>query len=241
MPKLKLLRRIGYSDINSLQGDDSAFFYESGLMIDADGAYRAYHPDNRSGLDYLGNAGRPGNWWALVTDNGKPSGKPIIQSKSDPAPGFYISTTSLQDSSKDADDPRRYVDAESVNFFVLPGKLGMGAKLGDFGVVIRPDQNDYDYAIYADAGPASKIGEGSIALAAALGLPSSPKNGGTGHGIIYVVFPGSRHGWPLNHAQIDQHAAALFATWGGLENAKDCFPDADWKQGAPTIRVATPV
>ena len=178
MAQLRFLKRVGYSDINTLQSDDSAFFYEAGFMIDADGAYRAYHPDGQPGLDYLGNAGTPGNWWALVTTNGKPNGNPVIQSASDPAPGFYISTTSLQDPSKDASDPRRYVDSESINFFVLPGRLGLGAKLGDFGVVIRPANNDYDYAIFADVGPAAKIGEGSIALAAALGLPASPKNGG---------------------------------------------------------------
>ena len=89
MAKLKFLKRILYSDIHSLQDDSSAFFYESGLMIDADGAYHAYHPDKKSGRDYLGNAGRPGNWWALVTDNGKPSGNPVIQSKSDPAPLYW--------------------------------------------------------------------------------------------------------------------------------------------------------
>ena len=240
MANLKFLKRVGYSDINTLQDDDSAFFYEAGFMIDADGAYRAYNPNNQSGLDYLGNAGKPGNWWALVTNNGKPNGTPVIQSSSDPAPGFYISTTSLEDTTKDPTDPRRYVDSESINFFVLPGRLGLGAKLGDFGVVIRPAANDYDYAIFADVGPALKIGEGSIALAAALGIPSSPKNGGTGHGIIYIVFPGSAEGWPLSQAQIDQYGAALFAKWGGLEKAKDCFPDAAWAHDAPNIGVATP-
>jgi len=239
MARLKFLKRIGYSDIHTLENDPSAFFYEAGFMIDADGAYHAYHRDNSSGLDYLGNAGKPGNWWALVTDNGRPSGDPVIQSGSDPAPGFYISTTSLEDESKDRRDPRRYVDAESINFFVLPGRLGLGAQLGDFGVVVRPAANDYDYAIYADVGPASKIGEGSIALAAALGIPSNPKNGGAGHGIIYIVFPGSRQGWPLTQAQIDQHGATLFAAWGGLEKVKECFPDAHWAQG-PSIEIATP-
>ena len=131
------------------------------------------------------------------------------------------------------------MDAESLNFFVLPGKLGLGAKLGDFGVVIRPDRNDYDYAVYADAGPSGKIGEASIALAAALSIPSNPKHGGIAHGIIYIVFPGSKQGWPLNQAQIDQHGAKLFAQWGGLEKAKDCFPNAPWMEGAPIIRIAT--
>ena len=228
MANLKFLKRVGYSDINTLQDDDSAFFYESGMMIDADGGYHAYHPDNKSGLDYLGNAGKPGNWWALVTDNEKPSGNPVVQSSSDPAPGFYISTTSLEDSSVDREDPRRYVNAESVNFFVLPSKLGLGAKLGDLGAIIRPDQSDYDYAVYADVGPASKIGEASIALADALGIPSSPKSGGTAHGVIYIVFPGSGQGWPLSQAEIDQYAATLFAKWGGLDKAKDCFPNLPW-------------
>jgi hypothetical protein len=120
------------------------------------------------------------------------------------------------------------VNAESVNFFVLPSKLGLGAKLGDLGVIIRPGQSDYDYAVYADVGPPSKIGEASIALADALGIPSSPKSGGTAHGIIYIVFPGSGQGWPLSQAEIDQYAATLFAKWGGLDKAKDCFPNLSW-------------
>ncbi len=59
----------------------STVFYKSGMTIDADGAPKAYHPkpDDNKGLDALGNAGHPGNWWALVTDNGKPSGNPVIQ------------------------------------------------------------------------------------------------------------------------------------------------------------------
>jgi hypothetical protein len=229
MAKLKFLKRVGYSDINTLADDNSAFFYESGMMIDADGAYHAYHPDGKSGLDYLGNAGKPGNWWALVTDNGKPSGNPVIQTKSNPAPGFYVSTTSLEDASLNVRDPRHYVDSESINFFVLPSKLSLGSKLGDFGVVIRPEKSGYDYAVYADIGPANKIGEASIALAAALGIPSNPKNGGTAHGIAYIVFPGSKQGWPLTQAQIDQHGSTLFAKWGGLDKAKDCFPNLSWR------------
>src|SRR5436190_13096602 len=129
MANIKFLKRIGYSNINTLDDDDSAFFYQSGMEIDADGAYHAYHPDGKSGLDYLDNAGRPGNWWALATNN---DGRPVIQSDTDPAPGFYVSTTSLQDPNCDKKDPRCYVNAEAVNFIVLPNRLGLGAKLGDF-------------------------------------------------------------------------------------------------------------
>src|SRR5260370_5930490 len=114
MAQLQFLKRVGYSDINTLQDDDSAFFYESGMMIDADGGYHAYHPDNKSGLDYLGNAGKPGNWGALVYGNEKPSGNPGVHSRSDPRPAFYISTTSLYDSSHDPADTRPVVESDVI-------------------------------------------------------------------------------------------------------------------------------
>ena len=78
----------------------TAFFYIGGMAIDADGAPTAYHPNGTSGLDALGNAGRPGNWWALVTDTGTSAGTPVIQGAADPAPGFYVSTTSLHDAAR---------------------------------------------------------------------------------------------------------------------------------------------
>ncbi|MEX6686459.1 glycoside hydrolase family 75 protein [Danxiaibacter flavus] len=228
VPGVTLLKRIGYSNINTLENNNSAFFYEAGMMIDADGAYHAYHPDNKSGLDYLGNAGVPGNWWALVTNNGKPSGTPVVQKSTDPAPGFYISTTSLQDASKNATDASRYVDSESINFIVLPGGLGLSQKLGDFAIVINPATGAYEYAVYADGGPANKIGEASIALAKALGVPFSPKNGGVASGIVYIVFPNSKAGWPLTQVDIDHHASALFSGWGGIDQAKKVFPFMNW-------------
>jgi hypothetical protein len=236
MADLKFLKRIGYSDIDTLADDDSAFFYESGMMIDADGGYHAYHPDGMSGLDYLSNAGRPGNWWALVTDNGEANGTPLVQTGADPAPGFYISTTSLEDPNYDRKDPHRYVNAEAVNFIVLPGRLGLGAKLGDFAVVIRPVTGSYGYAVYADIGPVKQIGEASIALASALGIPSSPKSGGIAHGIVYIVFRGSTQGWPLSKSEIDQYAAQLFSTWGGIDKAKDCFSQLEWKSSFSSDR-----
>jgi hypothetical protein len=225
---MTFLKRVGYSDIHTLTEDGSAFFYESGMEIDADGAPRAYHPNNKSGLDLLINAGKPGKWWALVTDNGRPSGRPVIQTAKDPAPGFYISTTTLEDKKADRRDPRRYVNAEEINFIVLPGGLNLGAKLGDFAVVIRPETGAIGFAIYADVGPPKKIGEASIAAANTLGIASNPKNGGIGHGIIYIVFRGSTGGWPVSQKEIDQQGAELFANWGGKDKAKYCFPDRHW-------------
>jgi hypothetical protein len=225
---LKFLKRIGYSDIHILADDNSAFFYEAGMMIDADGAYHAYHPKSKLGLDFLGNAGKPGNWWALVTDNGRPSGRPIVQSKSDPAPGFYISTTSLENTKCDRRDPKRYVNSEAINFVVLPGRLGLGAKLGDVAVAIRPENRASAFAVYGDVGPARKIGEASIAMANALKVPSDPKSGGVSHGVIYLIFPGTTEGWPLSQEDIDKKGGELFAKWGGIDRVEHVFPDHNW-------------
>jgi hypothetical protein len=195
-------------------GDGRAAFYTGGMMIDADGAYRAYHPGNK-GLDFLGNGGKPGNWWALVTDNGKPSGEPVVQGPNDPAPGFYISTTSLEDPNFKRTDPRRYVDSESIPYIVLPGgKLG-GAKLGDYALVINLETKARVKAIVADSGPKAKLGEASIATAEALlgKSKSSPKSGGTEKKIIrYIVFPGSGDGLPKSADVIAARVDGLLAS-----------------------------
>jgi hypothetical protein len=46
-------------------------------------------------LDVLANAGDPGNRYGVVTDTGNDDGDPIVQNATDPCPGAYISTTSL--------------------------------------------------------------------------------------------------------------------------------------------------
>jgi hypothetical protein len=91
------------------------------MAVDADGAYRAYHPNNRMGLDAIEHAGHPGNWWALATDTGTPEGRPVLQRENDPAPGYYVSMTSLFDASiTNERNPRRFVDAVSIPYVVLP-------------------------------------------------------------------------------------------------------------------------
>jgi len=126
-------------------------YYKSGLAIDADGAYRAYHPDHRSGLDSLNHAGHRANWWALVTDNNKPSGKPVVQSASDPAPGYYVSTTALFDPNiTDIRNPRRYVEAGTIPYVVLHPKALKNAQLGDFATVVNFQNGKVSGAVVAD-------------------------------------------------------------------------------------------
>ncbi len=145
----------------------NGFWFVSGMTIDADGSPHAFHRISSRGLDDLANAGHPGNWWGILTDNGETTGRPIVQTKTDPAPGFYISQTGLEDTSKKERDPRRYVDAERVPYVVLSGtnRQNLRAKFGDYIVVYNKANSKYAYAIYGDNWPTLKIGEGSIALA----------------------------------------------------------------------------
>jgi len=201
--------------IKGTQGFEAVAF-AAGMAICADGAPNAYHPENK-GIDYLANAGKPGNWWALVTHNGKADGEPVVQGPRDPFPGFYVSATALSDPSKPAVDPRRYVDSRIVPYIVLPKGHRQQIQLGDLGVVINLRNNLISPAIFADIGPSGKIGEGSIRLARNLGIKPDPKDGGAEEGIIYLVFPGSGDGKPIAANLIESKAMKLFETWGGLQ------------------------
>jgi hypothetical protein len=102
------------------------------------------------------------------------------------------------------------VDSESIPYIVLPGGKLAGAKLGDFALLINLETKAQVAAIVADAGPAKKLGEASIAASAALLGPGkgNPKNGGTQKKIIrYIVFPGSGDGKPKSTDVIDASVA----------------------------------
>lgn len=158
--------------------------------IDADGAYRAYHPDSKSGLDNLANAGRPGNWFGIVTDR---NGVPFIQGENDPAPGFYISATSYQWEQYAKNDPRRYLDSETVPFMVVQGYIRNRAKgvvLGCQGRITNIRNGLQVDCVVGDMGPLKKIGELSIAAAVGVGIVSDPRKGGVDFPILkYELWP----------------------------------------------------
>lgn len=219
---LKEKLKVGRTSIRGQDGE-AAFLFVSGMAIDADGSPHAYNPSD-TGLDNLANAGRPGNWWGLVTDNDKPTGRPVVQSSSDPAPGYYVSSTSLADPAFTRVQQRRYVNSEVIPFFVLPSAVltATGIRLGDFALVKNSRTGKQSFAIFADGGPAGKIGEGSIALAIALGVPSSPKHGGTSLAeITFLAFPGSGTRSPVSAADVQAKGAAAFARFGGTTRLKE--------------------
>jgi len=200
-----------------------AVIYQGGLAIDADGSPFAYHPEPNSdkGLDYLADAGSPGNWWGIATENGQSSGTPVVQGENDPAPGYYVSTTSLIDPSYSSSDPRAYVNASEIPFIVLPqGHSYFGGAIGDIGAVVNFSNGKVAYVIAADVGPSNKLGEGSVALAEALGVNSSARSGGCNSGIGYCFFPGSGSGRPKTLEEINELGHNLFTEFGGASCLK---------------------
>lgn len=184
--KPKAAEELGFMDGSAIvRRPDGVIEFYGGMQVNADGSPHAYHPHGK-GLDYLANAGKPGNWWGIATDT---RGEPYIQTQADPAPGFYVSTTSLQNGAFHVSDPRRYVNSEEVNFIVLPSNFPVKVRLGTRCRVTDPSQNISAEAIYADVGPRFQLGEGSIALAKALGINADPMRGGTEKKLKYEILP----------------------------------------------------
>ena len=190
-----------------------AVLFTAGMTIDADGAPNAYAPRN-GGLDYTANARGAHGWAALVTNR---KGDPVRQKKG-PYRGFYVSTTSLeQPGVSDVASPKRYIDARTISYIVLPRNFAdrFGISLGDLAIVFNETNGHSAYAIFADVGPRGRIGEGSMALARELGIPADPRHGqALGH-ITYLVFPGSGayRRKRITPANIRSAAARLHQQW----------------------------
>jgi hypothetical protein len=121
----------------------------------------------------------------------------------------------------------RFVNSEEVPYIVLPGGFfaEFGIKLGDVAAVIFKDK--VVYALFADTGPRTKAGEGSIKLAQMLGHDPfiTRRNGRRVVGrsiprdVLYIVFPGSRNPdiTPRNVVErTREKAKELFAALGGV-------------------------
>jgi hypothetical protein len=182
-----------------------ACYFTTKMAIDADGAPKAYYPDERypannhdcfDWLDNLNSADQHG-----VQGDGGAVG---------PAQAFIISGTALTDTDFPADDTRCYVDASAIPYVVLTGPslpvpTGLVLKKGCIVFVVDTKTGIYSGAIYGDVGRA--VGEASLALALMLNInPSSAKYfpkvvGGTSdRRIFHLVFPepsSRRHGMSL--------------------------------------------
>ena len=101
-----------------------------------------------------------------------------------------------------------------IPYVVLPPDFP-GAKLGDYAAVSYGGKTVY--AIVGDRGPRGVVGEGSMSLAAGLGIPSNPRTGGmSDNKVTYVTLVGSGVGKtvPRTAAEIQATGQARFVTAG---------------------------
>jgi hypothetical protein len=109
---------------------------------------------------------------------------------------------------------------------VLHPKALKYARLGDFATVVNLQNGRISAALVADeSAPDLPIGEGSIALAKALGIDASPRHGGKDGAVAYLVYPGSGNGRPRPLQEILGRSKQLFKAWGGLDKLNACLAD----------------
>lgn len=182
------------------EDDDGRVFYTAGAAIDADGANgqnggpAAYRVDD-SGSEALANGGMAISGGKVICRHDWARDIVILGPDKEPrvfGGGIIASMTWYRRPGMDKDDPEAYVDAETVPYVVVPPMIvqrtagvvrGCRAR-----VSYRGKQVD---CVVADRGPTNKIGELSIAAARALGLPASPRHGGTQEPeLLYELWPG---------------------------------------------------
>ena len=148
---------------------------------------------------------------------------------------FYVAqdpsgqqTTSAKDAQKNS------LDADVINYFVLPGGFfaAHNIRIGDIGVVIYGIRKVY--ACFGDVGPATKLGEGSISLHRELGHETIVGrhtanggrliNAGINSGVITIVFPGSGNGRGRTNAESAAVGEPLFRKLQNEANPVGDFP-----------------
>ena len=187
--------------------DDEYIQFEGEMTSCADGSPRCYGPSGCSPepLDYLGNAGSPETgWWGLACNS---SGVPYVQEpgnvKKHPHPSLYVSCTAYGFYEYPHDDCRCWVDAEKINFSVIPSSVRMAVEPKFLGcratVFDKKTQKQLD-CVCAEIGPSTHLGEVSMKTCAGFGLNPDPKTGGSSDRkrFIYRFWPGEpAPGWDL--------------------------------------------
>lgn len=168
--------------------------------IDADGANgqgggpAAYRVDDR-GTEALANGGMKIVGGKVVCAHAWARSIVILDADNEPKvfPGGVIaSMTWYRHPGIPASDPAAYVDSETVPYIVVPPLIVQKTAGVVRGCRARASFDGRSVeCVVADRGPATKVGELSIAAARALGIPSSPRNGGRSKAdVSYELWPG---------------------------------------------------
>ena len=158
---------------------DGSIYFESKLGLDLDGSWKTWHDP--------ASADQRTTWYQ------------------------WPRTCSASERDAEGECPQEQVDAEHVPFIVIPIRgpttaLGKefqdqtGVGKGDFGVIIYRDR--WVPGFVADGGPYNKLGEGSAAALAALGVDRCTRHNAEGfctryreasieQEVVTIIFPGS--------------------------------------------------
>jgi len=198
MKTLGTITNEGFSCV--IREDAGRVWFTADADIDADGAngqsgkIAAYRVDGK-GSEALANGG-------MKLVNGKvvcaqPWARDIVILGRDNQPrvfpgGIIASMTWYRHRALPADHPDAYVDSEVIPYIVVPPLIIQRTAGTVRGCRARITRGGMSVAcVVADKGPRNKIGELSIAAARAIGLPSSPRSGGTERAeILYELWPG---------------------------------------------------
>lgn len=179
------------------------------------------------------------DWYAIAQDpKAAKDGKyhPCVQADG-PFKDFFVSTTALvADNSKSDCDPAHWVDSTRIPYVTLPAKVpqltAAGVEKGNLALVHRQTAAGATWvtAIIADTGNSDELGEGSLALHAALGNPMPAINKppfGIGDGVTTILFPGKFLPGPITAAALSDAAlrTELIARAGGQAVLDACLAE----------------
>lgn len=182
------------------EDEDGRVHFLADADIDADGANgqhgkrAAYMVDN-GGSEHLANGGMQIVDGKVICAHDWARSIVILDHDNEPKvfPGGIIaSMTWYRDQTLPKSDPNAYVDAQTVPYIVVPPVIIKRVAGIVCGCKARVSWNGKSVdCVVADRGPASKIGELSIAAADALGIPSNPRTGGRQQNdVLYELWPG---------------------------------------------------
>jgi hypothetical protein len=171
-------------------------------------------------------------------------GYPCMQDKGSAYADYFVAATSLRQIAPTREDgcaPQRYLDAETVPYFVLP-KGGFGeVRVGDI-VIAQILQNGVTRTVYGLVGDAggARLGEASVAFNAGLLGKSTTSIASMrdtwaldidGPKVAILVLGGTReklNGW-YHPSNVNSVARGEFARWGGgdpMKRMEACFAAA---------------
>ncbi len=176
--------------ISVFQDDDKRIHYIADMDVDVDGAKHSYRLDNKRppALDDIhASAGYPnGSWTNVLVQDPRQPFKPYVDDE-----GFCVSMTSYWREDFEHTDRRRWVDAETVPYIVLPGsirKMAKGIVLGCKSRVTRTTDGISVEGVYADSS-GGNIGEIAVCTAKHFGSQWNANNGDSRQIYLYEFWP----------------------------------------------------